>query len=38
MNRIVMRDHASGFHNTLFARLPLALNRLMGAMLYPHLD
>ena len=35
---IVTRDHVSGFHNTVFARLPLALNRLMGRMIYPHLD
>ena len=35
---IVACDHVSGFHNTVFARLPLALNRLMGAMIYPHLD
>jgi CelD/BcsL family acetyltransferase involved in cellulose biosynthesis len=32
------RDNASGFHNKVFARLPLALNRLMGAVIYPHLD
>ena len=31
-------DHASGFHNTVFARLPLAVNRLMGQVIYPHLD
>ena len=35
---IKARDNVSGFHNVLFARLPLALNRLMGAMIYPHLD
>jgi hypothetical protein len=32
------RGHASGFHKKIFARLPLALNRLVGAILYPHLD
>jgi Acetyltransferase (GNAT) domain len=26
------------FHKTLFSRLPLAVNRLAGAILYPHLD
>ncbi|HEY5705684.1 MAG TPA: GNAT family N-acetyltransferase [Terrimicrobiaceae bacterium] len=35
---IVTRDNVSGFHNSLFSRLPLALNRLIGAVLYPHLD
>jgi hypothetical protein len=29
---------ASGFHRVVFARLPLALNRLAGAVIYPHLD
>jgi lipid II:glycine glycyltransferase (peptidoglycan interpeptide bridge formation enzyme) len=28
----------NGAHNRLFRNLPLALNRLAGAMLYPHLD
>ena len=28
----------SGFHNKVFRRLPLALNRLAGAVIYPHLD
>jgi hypothetical protein len=28
----------SAFHKKLFKRLPLALNRLAGSMLYPHLD
>jgi hypothetical protein len=28
----------SGFHKKVFARLPLAVNRLAGAMIYPHLD
>ena len=35
---ITARDNVSGFHNTVFARLPLVVNRLMGAMIYPHLD
>jgi hypothetical protein len=26
------------FHKKIFARLPLAVNRLAGAMIYPHLD
>lgn len=28
----------AGFHNHIFRRLPLALNRIAGAMIYPHLD
>jgi hypothetical protein len=28
----------SGFHKKIFARLPLAINRLAGAIIYPHLD
>jgi CelD/BcsL family acetyltransferase involved in cellulose biosynthesis len=32
------RDNTSGFHNAAFARLPLAMNRLMGALIYQHLD
>jgi CelD/BcsL family acetyltransferase involved in cellulose biosynthesis len=35
---ITTRDNASGFHNAAFARLPLFVNRLIGAMMYPHLD
>lgn len=31
-------DKSSGFHTALFRRLPLAVNRLAGAILYPHLD
>ncbi|HEY5812420.1 MAG TPA: GNAT family N-acetyltransferase [Terrimicrobiaceae bacterium] len=31
-------NHFSGFYNTLFSRMPLALNRLMGSIIYPHLD
>ena len=32
------RDNASGFYNAVFGRLPLAVNRMAGAMIYPHLD
>jgi len=32
------REHATGLHNCLFRHLPLALNRMAGALLYPHLD
>ena len=32
------RDHSSGRHGAFFSRLPLSVNRLAGAMLYPHLD
>jgi hypothetical protein len=28
----------AGFHNQIFRRLPLALNRLVGRLIYPHLD
>jgi lipid II:glycine glycyltransferase (peptidoglycan interpeptide bridge formation enzyme) len=31
-------DSSSGFHNKLFRILPLAVNRLAGAVIYPHLD
>jgi len=31
-------DQSKGLHNTFFANMPLALNRLAGAFLYPHLD
>jgi hypothetical protein len=34
---ITVHDRASGFHNRIFGKLPLALNRLIGTMLYPHL-
>jgi hypothetical protein len=30
--------NASGFHNQLFRSLPLAVNRVAGALIYPHLD
>jgi lipid II:glycine glycyltransferase (peptidoglycan interpeptide bridge formation enzyme) len=32
------RDKTSGFHRTIFSRLPLAFNRLAGTIIYPHLD
>jgi hypothetical protein len=32
------RDAVAGFHNTVFSRLPLSLNRLAGSIIYPHLD
>ena len=35
---ITTTDKASGTHNAIFSRLPLAINRLIGAVLYPHLD
>jgi CelD/BcsL family acetyltransferase involved in cellulose biosynthesis len=31
-------DNARAFHNRLFCRLPLPINRLAGALIYPHLD
>jgi hypothetical protein len=31
-------DSGSGFHHKVFRRLPLAFNRLAGAVIYPHLD
>jgi lipid II:glycine glycyltransferase (peptidoglycan interpeptide bridge formation enzyme) len=30
--------NASQFHNRLFRRLPLAVNRVAGTLIYPHLD
>jgi len=30
--------NASQFHNRIFRRLPLAVNRLAGTLIYPHLD
>jgi lipid II:glycine glycyltransferase (peptidoglycan interpeptide bridge formation enzyme) len=30
--------NASQFHNRLFRRLPLAVNRVAGGLIYPHLD
>jgi hypothetical protein len=35
---ILAAPSSSSFHKKIFARLPLALNRLAGAMIYPHLD
>jgi hypothetical protein len=35
---IAGHDNVSGFYNAVFARLPFSLNRLMGQMIYPHLD
>ncbi len=32
------RDKSTGIHTTIFQKLPVALNRLAGAVLYPHLD
>jgi hypothetical protein len=32
------RDQSSGRHNAIFSKMPLALSRLAGALLYPHLD
>ncbi len=31
-------DKSRGLHNAFFGRLPLAVNRLGGALIYPHLD
>jgi hypothetical protein len=31
-------DNALGIQNALFTRLPLTVNRVIGTMLYPHLD
>jgi hypothetical protein len=35
---LVAAPSDSGFHKKIFARLPLAVNRLAGSMIYPHLD
>lgn len=32
------RDHTSGLHTELFRRLPVVLNRVAGAIIYPHFD
>jgi Acetyltransferase (GNAT) domain len=37
-DRMAAPDNGLGFHNAVFARLPLALNRFIGTMVYPHLD
>jgi len=31
-------DHSRGLHNVFFAKMPLAINRLAGAVVYTHLD
>ena len=35
---VAHRDNAKGFYNAVFGRLPIVVNRLAGAMIYPHLD
>ena len=35
---IATPDRASGAHTAVFSRLPVLLNRAMGALIYPHLD
>lgn len=35
---VTRRDAANRFHELVFARLPFALNRLAGSIIYPHLD
>jgi len=35
---VTVPDRAHGWHNRVFARLPLLANRLLGAMVYRHLD
>lgn len=32
------RDRGAGWHTSVFSRLPLPVNRLLGTALYPHLD
>jgi hypothetical protein len=32
------RAQGAGMHQAVFSRLPLAVNRLLGRLLYPHLD
>jgi Acetyltransferase (GNAT) domain len=36
--RLMTAPHNFGFHKRVFGRLPLRLNRLVGSMIYPHLD
>jgi len=31
-------DRVSGIHNVVFGRLPLSINRVLGRLIYPHLD
>jgi len=35
---LIVHPSDSGFHKKIFARLPLAVNRVAGAVIYPHLD
>jgi hypothetical protein len=35
---VTRRDASSGFHEAIFGRLPSVLNRMAGAIIYPHLD
>lgn len=35
---VTAAGRVSGWHNRIFARLPLWANRVVGAILYPHLD
>jgi hypothetical protein len=35
---VTSADRASGLHNHFFRRMPLCVNRALGALLYPHLD
>jgi hypothetical protein len=34
----VTPDKTTGFHTRVFSHLPLALNKVLGGLLYPHLD
>jgi hypothetical protein len=33
---VTVRDESTGWHNRIFARLPVSLSRLAGALLYKH--
>ena len=35
---VTAADNVAGFHNAMFSRMPLFLNRMMGKIIYPHLD
>jgi lipid II:glycine glycyltransferase (peptidoglycan interpeptide bridge formation enzyme) len=35
---VARQDAVQGFHNTVFRKLPLSINRLAGSIIYPHLD
>jgi lipid II:glycine glycyltransferase (peptidoglycan interpeptide bridge formation enzyme) len=37
-NWVQLRTHSSSLSNRIFRALPIPLNRLAGALLYPHLD